>query len=122
MVDTGQARAEWIPKSHNIPVFADGISGRDVLARQRKRAERYGATVLTGTVISLTKRGDALVAKVELGGRREIREVLARRVSLATGAIDVEPELPDLPDVVRRGLFRYCAICDGCEARAGKLR
>ncbi|GEP12398.1 NAD(P)/FAD-dependent oxidoreductase [Methylobacterium gnaphalii] len=36
---------------------------------------------------------------------------------LATGADDVEPDLPDLPDAIRRGLVRYCPICDGYEAR-----
>ena len=36
---------------------------------------------------------------------------------LATGSVDVEPDLPDLPDAVRRGLVRYCPICDGYEAR-----
>ncbi len=48
------------------------------------------------------------------GGERRIE---ARRALLATGAVDVEPDLPDLPDAVRRGLVRYCPICDGYEAR-----
>ena len=40
---------------------------------------------------------------------------------LATGADDVEPDLPDLPDAVRRGLVRYCPICDGYEARGKRI-
>ena len=36
---------------------------------------------------------------------------------LATGAQDVEPDLGDVRDAVRRGLVRYCPICDGYEAR-----
>ncbi|WP_238297448.1 NAD(P)/FAD-dependent oxidoreductase, partial [Methylobacterium soli] len=32
------------------------------------------------------------------------------------GADDVEPDLPALPDAIRRGLVRYCPICDGYEA------
>jgi thioredoxin reductase (NADPH) len=45
------------------------------------------------------------------------RRLRAHRVLLATGGVDVEPALPDLPDAVRRGLVRYCPICDGYEAR-----
>ena len=40
---------------------------------------------------------------------------------LATGAVDVEPDLPDLPDAVRRGLVRYCPICDGYELRGRRI-
>ena len=53
------------------------------------------------------------------GGAR--RRIEARRVLLATGAVDVEPDLPDLPDAVRRGLVRYCPICDGYEARGRRI-
>ena len=38
--------------------------------------------------------------------------VRAQRVLLATGGLDVEPELPGVRDAVRRGLVRYCPICD----------
>jgi thioredoxin reductase (NADPH) len=54
----------------------------------------------------------------EDGATRRLR---ARRVLLATGALDVEPALPDLPDAVRRGLVRYCPICDGYEARNRRI-
>ena len=40
---------------------------------------------------------------------------------LATGAVDIEPDLPDLPNAVQRGLVRYCPICDGYESRDGKI-
>jgi thioredoxin reductase (NADPH) len=39
----------------------------------------------------------------------------AARVVLATGGLDVEPELPGVRDAVRRGLVRYCPICDAYE-------
>jgi thioredoxin reductase (NADPH) len=35
VVDAGDPRAAWIPVSHNIPFFAGGIPGPDILARQR---------------------------------------------------------------------------------------
>ena len=120
VVDSGSPRASWIPTSHNMPVFAEGISGRDLLARQRAHAERYGASIVDGTVTALEKMPNAFMAFVEArdGGTRQIR---ARRVLLATGAIDIEPDLPDLPHAVQRGLVRYCPICDGYEARGKKI-
>lgn len=35
VVDAGEPRASWIPTSHNVPFFAEGISGRNLLARLR---------------------------------------------------------------------------------------
>ncbi|HSO43837.1 MAG TPA: hypothetical protein VLR47_13535 [Rhodospirillales bacterium] len=45
----------------------------------------------------------------------------ARNVLLATGALDIEPELPDLFDAVARGLVRHCPICDGYEVIDQKI-
>src|SRR5690348_3431217 len=99
VVDAGAPRAAWIPKSHNIPFFAQGISGPEILARTRENAANYGVHPLAGVVAELRKLSDGFLARLELreGGRREL---LARRVILATGAEDVEPDLPDLPDAV----------------------
>jgi thioredoxin reductase (NADPH) len=120
VVDGGSPRASWIPTSHNIPVFAEGISGPEILSRQRAHAERYGAALVQGTVCGLQKMPDHFVAMIDDrdGGTRQIR---ARRVLLATGAVDIEPDLPDLPNAVQRGLVRYCPICDGYEAANKKI-
>ncbi len=34
---------------------------------------------------------------------------------LCTGALDIEPELPDVADAIARGLVRHCPVCDGFE-------
>lgn len=120
LVDAGDSRASWIPTSHNIPVFADGISGREILARQREHLARYGVRVVEGAVRALRKDEWGFTARIEAGAGA-VREVRARRLLLATGAADLEPDLPDLPDAVRRGLVRYCPICDGYEARGKRI-
>ena len=121
VVDEGSPRAAWIPTSHNIPFFAEGIPGPEILARQRAHAERYGVHVVAGSVAGLRKLpGGSFDAAIEEKGGAA-RQVRARRVLLATGAVDTEPELPDLPDAVRRGLVRYCPICDGYEARDRRI-
>lgn len=120
VVDAGNSRASWIPTSHNVPVFADGISGREILARQREHLARYGAQVTRGTVTALRKGEGGFAARFA-DGAGYLREVWASRVLLATGADDVEPDLPDLPGAVRHGLVRYCPICDGYEARGKSI-
>jgi thioredoxin reductase (NADPH) len=120
VIDSGKPRAAWIPTSHNIPVFAAGISGHDILERQRESLRAYNVDVRTGTVESLTKRPGRFIATwVGEGGGSST--LAARRVLLAAGAVDVEPDLPDLPNAVQRGLVRYCPICDGYEARDKKV-
>lgn len=120
VVDGGAPRAAWIPASHNIPFFAEGIAGPDILARQAAAIAPYDVPVQPGTVATLERGDGCFVAQLEdaLGTPRLIR---ARRILLATGAVDVEPDLPDLPDAVRRGLVRYCPICDGFEARGRRI-
>ncbi|GGC55186.1 pyridine nucleotide-disulfide oxidoreductase [Siccirubricoccus deserti] len=120
VVDSGEPRAAWIPTSHNIPFFADGIAGPDLLARQVETARRYSVPIRAGSVTALRKTRDGFVATLAEATGRE-QQITARRVLLATGAVDVEPELPDLPDAVRRGLVRYCPICDGFEARGRRI-
>ena len=118
VVDSGEPRAEWIPLSHNIPMFPDGLSGRDLLARQRAHVTRYGGCIRAGTVTELQQMPDGFLAKIEGHGPCE---VAARHVLLATGVRDIEPELPDLPNAVKNGLIRYCPICDGYEARGRSI-
>jgi thioredoxin reductase (NADPH) len=118
IVDAGAPRAAWIPESHNIPFFGEGIGGPGILARARDAAARYGVQPIAAHVEALERRADGFLAHLDAG---EARELHARRVLLATGAVDVEPDLPDLPDAVHRGLVRYCPICDGYESRDRRI-
>ncbi|WP_245513417.1 NAD(P)/FAD-dependent oxidoreductase [Enterovirga rhinocerotis] len=120
LVDSGRSRAEWIPTSHNIPMFAHGIGGREILDRQRAQLAPYGVAPLVGTVTSIEKRSRDFVAEIRLADGTVCR-VEARRVLLASGSLDTEPDFPNLPDAVRRGLVRYCPICDGNEAAGRRI-
>lgn len=116
VVDAGASRAAWIPRSHNHAGFPEGIPGPELLARMRAQAERYGARIVAGEVKRLERRGaEGFVA--DLGGR----SVEARRVLLATGVVDRQPELPGLDEAVKTGLIRVCPICDAYEAQGKKV-
>lgn len=110
VVDGGASRAALIPVSHNQPGFVDGIAGPDLLARMRLQAVKYGAQIRTGEVTGLS-RVDGGLFQAGLGDRT----IVAQTVLLATGVVDIEPELPDVHGAVRKGLLRHCGICDGYE-------
>jgi thioredoxin reductase (NADPH) len=121
VVDAGASRASLIPLSHNLAGFPQGITGNDLLERQRRHAMRYGAEIVAGVVTRLELEDSGVfVAKIQHQDGQASR-LRARNVLLATGAIDVEPELPDLVDAVARGLIRHCPICDGYEVIDQKI-
>lgn len=110
VADGGAPRACWIPVSHNMPGFPQGITGDAILKRMTEQAEEYGAVIEAGRVESLTRDGDGFVARING------REVRVRAVLLATGVIDHHPDLPGVERAIERSLVRICPICDGYEA------
>ena len=110
VADGGAPRACWIPVSHNMPGFPEGITGDAILKRMTDQATEYGAVIESGRVERLTRDGDAFVARINN------RDVRVRAVLLATGVIDHHPNLPGVERAIERSLVRICPICDGYEA------
>jgi thioredoxin reductase (NADPH) len=110
VADGGEPRAGWIPVSHNMPGFPDGITGADILSRMRAQAREYGATIEAGRIERLARDDDGFVA--DLNGRT----IAVRAVLLATGVVDHHPELPGVERAIQLSLVRICPICDGYEA------
>ncbi|MEQ7154911.1 NAD(P)/FAD-dependent oxidoreductase [Brevundimonas aurifodinae] len=111
VADAGAPRASWIPVSHNMPGFPEGITGDHILSRMREQALEYGATIRPGAVQALARHGEGFTATLADGGT-----VTARAVLLATGVVDHHPNLPGVERAVERALVRICPICDGYEA------
>ncbi|MDP3403177.1 MAG: NAD(P)/FAD-dependent oxidoreductase, partial [Brevundimonas sp.] len=110
VADGGAPRARWIPVSHNMPGFPEGITGDAILNRMTDQAVEYGAVIESGRVETLTRERGLFVAR--LNGR----DVRVRAVLLATGVIDHHPDLPGVERAIERSLVRICPICDGYEA------
>ncbi|KQW83060.1 NAD(P)/FAD-dependent oxidoreductase [Brevundimonas sp. Root1279] len=110
VADAGAPRACWIPLSHNMPGFPQGITGDAILRRMTEQALEYDAVIEGGVVETLTQDGDGFAAT--LNGRT----VRVRAVLLATGVIDHHPNLPGVERAIERALVRICPICDGYEA------
>lgn len=110
LYDGGRSRASWIPRTRNYPGFPDGISGDELLARLREQASRYGARPASALVERLERRGAGFEARASDGST-----LRARKVILATGVVDIEPEMERLPEAVEAGCVRLCPVCDGHE-------
>ncbi len=109
--DDRRSRAELIPLARNHAGYPVGVSGRDLLRRMRFQAESFGAVVLPLHVEAVERREHGFVVTAEAA------RFHAARVLLATGVINLPPGMShqDHDDALRRGLLRYCPICDGYE-------
>jgi thioredoxin reductase (NADPH) len=115
VIDAGKSRAASIPRSHNHPGFADGISGDVLLGTLRTQAEEYGAKIVDGNVLSLRRTTDGFAADTTIG------PVVAPRVVIATGITDKCPDIEVLDPIGAKEMVRYCPVCDGFEAIDKKI-
>lgn len=116
LIDGGDSRASWIPRSHNHPAFPQGINGIDLLQRMRDQMQEFGGQRREGVVTGLAREpGGRLRVELEDGN------LLARHVILATGVKDNLPPVEDAVGHVREGLIRQCPICDGFEVSGKRV-
>ena len=115
VIDGNQSRAALIPRSHNCPGYPDGIAGTELLKRLRSQGEKYGVRPLEGLVEKLDAADGGFVA--DLGDER----IFARKVLLATGIVDKEPEMKGIKDAIAEGCIRLCPICDAYDVIDRKL-
>ncbi len=116
VLDSGKSRAALIPRTRNAPGFPDGVEGRVLLERLLRQATEYGADYLRATA--------GRARRQEQGGflvETEDARFEARTLLLATGVANVEPPLADHDGAVRRGLLRYCPICDAHEVQGKRI-
>jgi thioredoxin reductase (NADPH) len=113
---TGASRASWIPRSHNLPGYVEGLHGDTLLDRLGRQAGAYGVQMRQARVTDLEHLGqDGFGA--EVGGER----VEARHVVLATGVVETVPAIPGAAEAITRALMRVCPICDGFEAQGKRV-
>jgi len=109
VIDAGQSRLGWIPRSHNHPGFPGGVAGKELLAAMREQAQHYGAQILNAEAEAIRKEGDWFY--LTAGGET----FSAPYVICATGVTDNAVPLADLFGAVQSGLIRMCPICDAYE-------
>lgn len=105
------AVTDWVD---NYPGFAKGIAGLELADAMRAQAERFGAKIELGEVMSLKKDGGNIKMETTSG------EVTAKAVLVATGSEYRKIGVPGEMEYYARGVH-YCATCDGAFYRDKKL-
>ncbi|MGH8176479.1 MAG: NAD(P)/FAD-dependent oxidoreductase [Steroidobacter sp.] len=108
--DKGESRAALIPRSHNYPGFPDGVPGKELLLRLREQAERYGVRITHADVTHVSRGSDGVFEVLA-----DQMRVTTRKLLLATGMVDAQPEIENLRAAIWRGDIRLCPVCDGYE-------
>lgn len=98
-----------IDRTYNLPGYPEGIPGQAMLASLRKQAEQNGGQVVEASAVRISGRNGDF--SVELDDGEPLR---ARKLILAMGVRDREPDIPGIGEHVGQFL-RYCPICDGFE-------
>ncbi len=105
------AITDWVD---NYPGFSKGISGMDLASELQAQAERFGADIRYGDVLSIQDKGDEKIVETSEGPLR------AKAVLIATGSGYRKLEIPGEAEYYGRGVH-YCATCDGAFYRDKKL-
>jgi thioredoxin reductase (NADPH) len=90
----------------NFPGFTDGIMGPELMGAMRGQAERFGAEIVQGNVLSVDVRSRPFVVKTAEA------EYHARALIIATGASARMMGLPSERALLGHGVST-CATCDG---------
>ena len=106
-VQAGPSRASYIPATHNLAGYPDGIAGEELLRRLREQAAVHGVVPRDARVEALRAIDGGFEA---VAGGELLR---AARVVLATGVLDQHPDFPGLREATLDGAVRWCPICDG---------
>ncbi len=102
---------DWVD---NYPGFPEGIEGLTLGDNMRKQAERFGAVIELGEVLSIKKDGDIVVLDTTDG------EVRGKAALIATGSGYKKIGVPGEDAYYARGVH-YCATCDGAFYREKRL-
>ncbi|TWB73866.1 NAD(P)/FAD-dependent oxidoreductase [Bradyrhizobium sacchari] len=115
VIDAGASRAALIPRSHNLPGFAGGLPGTELLARMTAQLAELKVPLVRAEVTVLEKAQDRFQMSWT-GGAAD-----AATVVLACGIVDIHPTCEQWRLAVAEGLLRYCPVCDAYEARGRRI-
>lgn len=116
LLDGGDSRASWIPRSHNHPGYPGGINGDEILERMRRQLDEFGGERREGIATAVARETDGRLRVDTEGGT-----LLAANLILATGVRDRLPPLEDAVGHVRQGTIRQCPVCDAYEVRDRRI-
>ena len=98
----------------NYPGFPKGIAGLDLAQNLQEQAERFGAKIELGEVLSLNKSDNRVILDTTDG------KISAKAVLIATGSDYKRLGIPGEEEYYGRGVH-FCATCDGAFYRNKRL-
>lgn len=110
VIDEGRPRNAASRASHGF-LTRDGIDPLELLRIAREQLEPYAVKILKSRALEAWREGLVFAVRVHDGS-----VVRGRRLVLATGVVDVLPELPGFDELYGRSVF-HCPYCDGWEVR-----
>jgi thioredoxin reductase len=110
VVDAGAPRNSPAAGVHGL-LGHDGIPPSELIQRGRAEVRRYGGHVVTGEVTTAARDGDRFVLALADG-----RSTRARRLLVASGLVDVLPDVPGVRQRWGRDVV-HCPYCHGWEVR-----
>lgn len=105
------AVTDWVD---NYPGFEKGVAGLELSEAMRKQAERFGAVIELGEVMSLKPEGNIHKLNTTSG------DIYTKTVLVATGSEYRKIGVPGETEYYARGVH-YCATCDGAFYRDKRL-
>lgn len=114
VVDAGEPRNAPAAAMHSF-LGRDGTPPSQLIGAGREEVRRYGGEVLDGRVLEVARDGATFRAGL-VGGHA----VVAWRLLVATGLIDVLPDIDGVVEQWGRGVI-HCPFCHGYEVRDRRI-
>lgn len=108
VIDAGEPRNASADRMHNY-LGREGASPAELLETGRQEVGRYGVEVRAGRASSAARTDAGFRLTLENGSR-----VVSRSLVLATGVVDVLPQIPGLAERFGRDVL-HCPYCHGWE-------
>jgi len=108
VIDERRPRNRRAPHMHGL-LGRDGMSPLELLEQGRADAHKYGVEFIDGAATAIERAGDGFIV-------RGPRDLHARRVIVATGLVDVLPDIPGVEELWGTAAV-VCPYCDGWEVR-----
>lgn len=114
VIDAGEGRSTSHERNENYLGFPEGIASRELRRRGQQQAARFGAEFAESRADSIERNG----AGFRVGCRGA--SVACRTLILATGVVDILPEIEGVEEYLGRSLF-WCITCDGWKTRGKRV-
>jgi thioredoxin reductase len=122
VIDAGQPRNSAALHMHGY-LTRDGISPHELLEKGRQELASYGVTVVPGEATSCRRLAPIGPQPLKTHFGVTLKEggaLAARKLLLATGAVDEVPEFPGVRECYGVSVH-HCPYCDGWEHRGARL-